>query len=174
MLLVLEAGEQAGCPDALGALFMVRLPDGVTVNVTGAPYGSVTCKYEKAPKSVPGVPSRIMYSGAKFGVRLQLSVDELQFVPEPTSSMKGMCRFCTATLPEYSPAAGSEPERVTVKVEVAPGASVVLERAAVMLAPGSDPGLPLTVQQETFGADSPAAWVSVTVPEEMFVTVTVF
>jgi len=45
-----------------------------------------------------------MYSGAKFGVRLQLSVDELQFVPEPTSSMKGMCRFCTATLPEYSPA----------------------------------------------------------------------
>jgi len=57
MLLVLEAGEQAGCPDALGALFMLRLPDGVTVNVTeapatGTPYGSVTCKYEKAPKSV--------------------------------------------------------------------------------------------------------------------------
>ena len=83
--------------------------------------------------------------------------------------MKGMWRFdpCNATLPEYSPAVVGVPERVTVKVEVAPAASVKLERAAVTVAPGSEPGLPFTVQQETFG-------VSVTELDAMLVTVTVF
>src|SRR5208283_4571320 len=94
----------------------------------------------------------------------------LNAVPEPTNSMKGMRRLVAdpnVMLPEYSPAAGCEPESVTVKVEVPPAASVRLERLAATVAPAIVPAIPFTVQQEAFGA-------RVTELDPILVSVTVF
>jgi hypothetical protein len=63
---------------------------------------------------------------------------------------------CSAIVPEYSPAAGTVPESVTVRVAAAPAASVLLERLAVTAAPERLPGSAFT-EQHTTDAESVAA-----------------
>src|ERR1039458_7365784 len=85
--------------------------------------------------------------------------------------MNGILRvvleFCNTTLPEYSLAAGFDPESVTVKFAVAPAASVALAGLTATVAPESAPAEPFTEQHDTDA-------LSVTDAAEMFVRVMVF
>src|SRR5271163_3761591 len=93
------------------------------------------------PTSVPGGPSDTPAPAP--------TLTTLNGWPLPTRNMKGMAAAsvepcCSETMPEYSLAAGTEPERVTVSVAEAPAARERLEGDTAM--PETAELVPLTVQ----------------------------